>query len=244
MVKTPLIELRQLNKSYFNETLETKVLFDIDLKIEKGEFVAIMGPSGSGKSTLMHILGFLDNFTSGSYLFQGDPARQMDDDTLAAIRATRVSFVFQAFNLLPRTSVLDNVMLPLIYHPTITLQERQKLALEAIEKVDLLDRKDYFSNQLSGGQKQRVAIARALVTQPDVIFADEPTGNLDSKSGIQVMKALQDLHGSGHTIILVTHEQATAEHAERIIRLKDGKIQSDNSDFTRRIAKDSDALNK
>jgi putative ABC transport system ATP-binding protein len=160
----PLIELKSLYKSYFNEDVETPVLFDINLKIQKGEFVAIMGPSGSGKSTLMHILGFLDHHTKGEYLFQGEPTLQMSDDALAKIRATRVSFVFQAFNLLPRTTVLNNVMLPLIYHPTISASERVERALNAIEIVGLTQRKDFLSSQLSGGQKQRVAIARALVT--------------------------------------------------------------------------------
>ncbi len=240
----PLIEVKNLSKSYFNEELETPVLFNIDLTINRGEFVAIMGPSGSGKSTLMHILGFLDNFTGGAYLFQGDAAQKMDDDTLAKIRATRVSFVFQAFNLLPRTSVFENVLLPLVYHPTIPANERKKRVEKAIAAVGLTDRTNYLSSQLSGGQKQRVAIARALVTEPDVIFADEPTGNLDSHSGIQVMEALQKLHEDGHTIILVTHERSTAEHAQRIIQLSDGKIVSDSNKFKRRIAKDEGHLKK
>lgn len=239
-----LIELNQICKSYFNDELETKVLFDIDLTIRKGEFVAIMGPSGSGKSTLMHIMGFLDNFTSGSYLFKGEPTGKMDDDTLARIRATRVSFVFQSFNLLPRTSVLQNVMLPLLYHPDVAPSKREAKAKQAVATVDLSDRETYLSNQLSGGQKQRVAIARALVTEPEVIFADEPTGNLDSKSGVQVMSALQELHEEGHTIVLVTHEQATAEHAERIIRLRDGRIESDGNGFKRRVAKNEKSLQK
>ena len=229
----PLIELKNLSKSYFNEEIETPVLFDINLIIKKGEFVAIMGPSGSGKSTLMHILGFLDHHTKGDYLFQGDPTVKMSDDALARIRATRVSFVFQAFNLLPRTTVLQNVMLPLLYHPTIQASERAERAMDAIEVVGLTPRKDFLSSQLSGGQKQRVAIARALVTEPDIIFADEPTGNLDSASGVAVMQALQALHEKGHTIILVTHERTTAEHAERIIHIKDGRIASDTRDFKR-----------
>ena len=238
----PLIELRGLKKSYYNEGLETSVLFGIDLTIHKGEFLAIMGPSGSGKSTLMHILGFLDMLTGGEYLFQGQPVGNLTDDMLARIRATRVSFVFQAFNLLARASVTENVMLPLLYHPTIPVKERLPRALQAIETVGLTPRKDYLSNQLSGGQKQRVAIARALVTEPEVIFADEPTGNLDSASGIAVMEALQQLHKDGHTIILVTHERTTAEHAERIIRLRDGKIEADETGFKRRIAKDISEL--
>jgi putative ABC transport system ATP-binding protein len=232
----PLIELRDVHKSYFNDDVETPVLHDINLIINKGDFVAIMGPSGSGKSTLMHILGFLDSHTKGDYLFQGQATQKFDDDELAKIRATRVSFVFQAFNLLPRTTVLQNVMLPLLYHPTIKSSERMQKSLHAIETVGLTERKDFLSSQLSGGQKQRVAIARALVTEPEVIFADEPTGNLDSASGIAVMQALQDLHESGHTIILVTHEKTTAEHAQRIIKIKDGRIESDSKEFKRVIA--------
>ncbi len=234
--QVPLIEIRNLSKSYFNEGVETPVLHSLDLRINKGEFVAIMGPSGSGKSTLMQILGFLDLQTSGTYLFQGEPTQRMDDDDLARIRATRVSFVFQAFNLLPRTTVTQNVMLPLLYHPSIPPRQRLDRALKAVETVGLLDRKDYMSSQLSGGQKQRVAIARALVTDPEVIFADEPTGNLDSASGIAVMDALQRLHSDGHTIILVTHERTTAEHAQRIITIRDGHIESDASNFQRKVA--------
>lgn len=239
---SPLIEIKKLSKSYFNEELETAVLFDLDLTIEKGEFVAIMGPSGSGKSTLMHILGFLDHHTKGQYLFQGDATRSMTDDELARIRATRVSFVFQAFNLLPRTTVLDNVLLPLLYHPTIPASDRMERAQKAIDTVGLTERTHYLSSQLSGGQKQRVAIARALVTEPEVIFADEPTGNLDSVSGVQVMEALQTLHEHGHTIILVTHESSTAEHAERIIRIRDGHIESDVRDFKRIRAREGEKL--
>ncbi len=232
----PLIETKKLSKSYTTGDVETRVLHEVDLKISKGEFVAIMGPSGSGKSTLMHILGFLDTPTSGEYLFNGESAKTFDDDELAHIRGTNVSFVFQAFNLLPRTTVLENVMLPLLYHPTIKPSQRKELALKAIASVGLSDRAEYFSNQLSGGQQQRVAIARALVTEPEIIFADEPTGNLDSNSGAQVMKILQDLHKQGHTIILVTHEQSTAMHSERILHILDGKIQSDSKDFKRIIA--------
>lgn len=238
----PLIEIKNLQKSYYNDEVETPVLHDINLTIEKGEFVAIMGPSGSGKSTLMHILGFLDAQTKGAFLFQGKPTLQMSDDDLARIRATRVSFVFQAFNLLPRTTVMQNVMLPLLYHPTIKANEREKRARKAIETVGLENRADYLSSQLSGGQKQRVAIARALVTDPEVIFADEPTGNLDSASGIAVMDALQKLNDHGHTIILVTHELTTAQHARRIIRIKDGRIESDSRDFKRVMAGEKGVL--
>lgn len=237
-----LIEIQNLSKSYVNDDVVTPVLFDINLQIAKGEFVAIMGPSGSGKSTLMHILGFLDGYTSGTFLFQGELTNTFDDDELARIRATRVSFVFQAFNLLPRTTVLENVMLPLLYHPTIPVADRVTLAEKAVQTVGLADRSSYLTSQLSGGQKQRVAIARALVTNPDVIFADEPTGNLDSASGVAVMQALQKLNDDGHTIILVTHERTTAEHAKRIIHIRDGRIVSDSSDFKRVVAGQKDHL--
>ncbi len=234
----PLIKTTDLSKSYFSASgFETRVLFDIDLTIEKGEFVAIMGPSGSGKSTLMHILGFLDSPTEGTYTYKGTKMREMSDDDLARIRATEVSFVFQQFNLLPRASVKENVMLPLLYHPTIKASEREEKTMEAIESVGLTDRTTFLTNQLSGGQQQRVAIARALVTRPEIIFADEPTGNLDSASGSQVMNILQDLHEKGHTIILVTHERKTAEHSERILHILDGEIDSDSKDFTRVVAK-------
>lgn len=239
---TPLIETRGLKKSYFNDDIETPVLHGIDLKIYKGEFVSIMGPSGSGKSTLMHILGFLDNHTGGDYFFQGRQTLSMTDDALARIRATRVSFVFQAFNLLPRTTVLQNVMLPLLYHPTIPESERMQRTLKAIETVGLMERKDFLSSQLSGGQKQRVAIARALVTDPEVIFADEPTGNLDSASGVAIMNAIQILNDRGHTVILVTHERATAQHAKRIITIRDGRIESDSAAFKRVIAGTNDHI--
>lgn len=238
----PLIELHKLCKEYANDEVVTPVLFDIDLRINRGEFVAIMGPSGSGKSTLMHILGFLDSQTSGQYLFQGLQSNNMTDDELAKIRATRVSFVFQAFNLLARTTVYQNVMLPLLYHPVIELHERDMLVKNAIETVGLTDRSSYLTSQLSGGQKQRVAIARSLVTNPDVIFADEPTGNLDSQSGIAIMQALQQLNDNGHTIILVTHEKTTAEHAKRIIHIKDGRIDADTTNFRRVIAQEETLL--
>jgi putative ABC transport system ATP-binding protein len=232
----PLIALSGLHKSYFNEEVETAVLHGIDLKIDGGEFVAIMGPSGSGKSTLMHILGFLDRPTKGMYAFLGEDTAGKSDSDLAAIRATKVSFVFQAFHLLPRATVLENVMLPLLYHPGIVPADREKYARKAIASVGLTDRIGFYSSQLSGGQKQRVAIARALVTEPALIFADEPTGNLDSASGLQVMEVLEKLNAAGHTIILVTHERATAEFADRIVHIKDGLIESDTRTHKRRRA--------
>jgi putative ABC transport system ATP-binding protein len=222
-----IISIQGLKKSYFNEGIETPVLHGIDFSIPSGQFVAIMGPSGSGKSTLMHILGFLDTLTEGKYIFDGRDVSTLNDDQLAQMRGENVGFIFQAFNLLPKTSVLDNVMLPLLYSK-VPPAERIKMAMEAIESVGLGHRVHNLSNQLSGGERQRVAIARALIRKPSVIFADEPTGNLDSKSGAQVMQILQDLNlKQGHTIILVTHETSTAEHAERILKLRDGLLQSD-----------------
>jgi len=231
-----IIKIENLKKQYENEEVITPVLFGLDFEIKKGEFVAIMGPSGSGKSTLMHILGFLDKLSTGKYLFEDVDVSSLDDEQLAEMRGNKIGFIFQAFNLLPRTSVLENVLLPLVY-TKLSQTERLTKAKNAIEAVGLTHRINNLSNQLSGGEKQRVAIARALVNDPSVIFADEPTGNLDSKSGLQVMKILQDLNiKHGHTIILVTHEKYTAEHAERIIRMKDGMIESDEKVKTRLIA--------
>lgn len=221
-----LIELKNLTKVYKNEAVETVALDGIDFKIDSGEFIAIMGPSGSGKSTLLHILGSLDRPSGGNYIFEGKNMNEYSDMDLAKIRNKKMGFIFQAFNLLPRISVFDNVRLPLLYSDIKEPLWKESVE-KAIESVGLSNRIYHEPSQLSGGEKQRVAIARALVTNPAVIFADEPTGNLDSKSGGQVMEAIEELHSLGRTIILITHETYTAEYAERIIRLRDGKIESD-----------------
>ncbi len=224
----PLIKLENLRKVYNNDT-ENRVeaLKGIDLQIEQGEFLAIMGPSGSGKSTLMHLIGFLDRPTSGKYFFEGEEVTQFTDNDLADIRNRRVGFVFQAFNLLPRTTTLDNVMLPMLYAQTQSAQQMQAKALEMVSLVGLSDRANHHPSELSGGQQQRVAIARALVNDPKVIFADEPTGNLDSKSSTEIMDLFKRLNQSGHTLIFVTHEEDIAAYATRVIRVKDGVIISD-----------------
>jgi putative ABC transport system ATP-binding protein len=220
-----LIELKKIIKNYDNGGVITRVLRGVDLSVDEGEFVAIMGPSGSGKSTLMHTIGFLDRPTEGVYLFDGEDTGSFTDDELARIRNARIGFVFQSFNLLPRTSVLENVMLPLSYSDTKGNHENR--AKKALEAVGLGERLHFMSNQISGGQKQRVAIARALVCDPKVIFADEPTGNLDSKSGATVMNILEKLNKDGRTIILVTHDKQVALHANRIVTIRDGEIVSD-----------------
>jgi putative ABC transport system ATP-binding protein len=228
MSKTePVIRIQGLKKAYFNDDIPTHVLHGIDIEIQKGEFVAVMGPSGSGKSTLMQILGFLDTLTDGKYHFEGRDVSKLTDDELATLRGEKVGFIFQSFNLLPKTSVLENVKLPLLYSD-VPIHERDKLAMEAIGIVGLGSRVNNLSNQLSGGERQRVAIARALVRKPSVIFADEPTGNLDSKNGQAVMDTLLELNiKKNHTIILVTHETDTAAYAERILTLHDGLLVGD-----------------
>jgi ABC-type lipoprotein export system ATPase subunit len=236
-----LIKVENITKDYVNEEVVTSVLKGISFKIEPGEFVAIMGPSGSGKSTLMHILSFLDRLTLGTFEFEGKNITGFEDDYLAELRNERIGFVFQSFNLLARTSVLDNVKLPLLYSKK---KNHDELAKKALEAVGLSHRLEFYTNQISGGEKQRVAIARALVCDPAVIFADEPTGNLDSKSGNIVMQILQKLNNEGRTIILVTHEQNTANHAKRILRIKDGLLTSDEMVKNRTIATESNELVK
>jgi putative ABC transport system ATP-binding protein len=233
-----LIEITDVKKTYFTDGVETPVLHGISFSIERGEFVAIMGPSGSGKSTLLHLLGFLDRQTSGKYSFDGKTIDDLGDDEVAHTRNKKMGFVFQAFNLLPRHTVTENVKLPLLYSD-IPEKKWEKLAKKAIDSVDLGHRADFDVVKLSGGEKQRVAIARALVNSPQIIFADEPTGNLDSGSGSTIMKILQTLNEEeGHTIILVTHETYTAEYAGRIIRLLDGKVESDTKVSKRHTRED------
>ncbi|MBN2091434.1 ABC transporter ATP-binding protein [candidate division KSB1 bacterium] len=221
-----LIELETVSKVYEIGTVEVNALKEVSLQIKDNEYLAIMGPSGSGKSTLMNILGCLDTPTSGKYLFVGHLVSDMNDDQLAEIRNREIGFVFQTFNLLPRATALHNVELPLIYNGT-PASKRKKMAEEALERVGLADRMHHRPNELSGGQRQRVAIARALVNNPKIILADEPTGNLDTRTGDEIMEIFELLHDQGNTIILVTHEEYIAEHANRIVRLRDGKIERD-----------------
>jgi len=232
-----LMEVKSLEMTYRDEEVATPVLRGLTFQINKGEFVAVMGPSGSGKSTLLHILGFLERQTGGEYLFENKQTNEYSEEDIARIRNKKLGFVFQSFNLLPRTEVLENVKLPLLYSG---LKEEvwDGMAREAIEAVGLSHRTNFEPSQLSGGEKQRVAIARALVNNPEVIFADEPTGNLDSKSGEVVMEIIEKLHSEmGHTVILITHETYTAEYAERIIRLRDGMVESDTKVLNRRTGK-------
>lgn len=221
-----VIEIRNIIRDFKLGQEVVHVLKGIDLDIKRGEYVAIMGPSGSGKSTLMNLLGCLDTPTAGSYNLNGNDVSQMSDDDLADIRNTEIGFVFQTFNLLPRTTALDNVALPMVYAGA-SKKERVERASEVLTDVGLADRMDHKPNQLSGGQRQRVAVGRALVNKPSIILADEPTGNLDSKTGVEIMKLFGDIHKSGNTVIMVTHEEDIAAHAKRVIRLRDGIIESD-----------------
>ncbi|OJV37707.1 MAG: macrolide ABC transporter ATP-binding protein [Bacteroidales bacterium 36-12] len=222
-----LIEIKNLSKNYIMGELEVPALIDINLQIQQNEYVAIMGPSGSGKSTLMNILGCLDTPTSGEYLFKDKDVSVLDDDDLSTMRNKEIGFVFQNFNLLPKLNALQNVEMPLIY-AGIRSQERKMLALESLNKVGLSERTHHKPSELSGGQRQRVAVARALVTKPGILLADEPTGALDSKTGEEIMALFKQLHQDGNTIIIITHEQEIANHANRIIHIRDGKIYSDN----------------
>ena len=227
-METEVIRLDRIVKNYKIGTIIVEALRSVSLVIKKSEFVALMGPSGSGKSTLMNILGCLDTPTSGSYFLNGEDVSKMDDNSLAEIRNRQIGFVFQTFNLLPRSTALENVMLPLIY-AGVGKGRRIELAQRTLEEVNLGDRIAHKPNELSGGQRQRVAIARALVNHPSIILADEPTGNLDSKTSIEILGLLEEIHKMGNTVIIVTHEEDIAQHAHRIIRLMDGKISSDES---------------
>jgi len=222
----PLIETQDLWKTYQMGTEEVHALRGVSIQIERGEYVAIMGPSGSGKSTLMNLIGCLDTPSQGSYLLNNKQVSQMNDDELARIRNQEIGFVFQTFNLLPRATALHNVELPLIY-AGVSSKTRSERANDALAKVELTDRKLHRPNQLSGGQRQRVAIARALVNNPSILLADEPTGNLDSKTGVEIMNLFARLHETGNTIVLVTHEPDVAVHAHRTISIRDGQVEKD-----------------
>jgi len=229
-----IIEVNKLSKIYKTDILETVALDNVSFKIKKGEFVAIMGPSGSGKSTLMHILGALDKPTQGQYILDGENVEQLSDDELSDIRNRKIGFVFQAFNLLPRTTCIKNVMLPMAYGG-IPKEEREEKAKKLLDMVGLSDRLYHTSNQISGGQQQRVAIARALVMNPSLLMADEPTGNIASAQAEEIMTIFQKINDEGNTIVMITHEPDIAEHAKRIIQLKDGKIINDNPIHQKRI---------
>jgi putative ABC transport system ATP-binding protein len=220
---TAVIELRGISRTYSMGRLEVAALQGVDLTVESGEFVSIVGPSGSGKSTLMNIIGCLDRATAGEYLLSGTPVAELDDDDLARYRSRTIGFVFQSFNLLPRTSALENVATPLLYQG-VPRADRIARAAAALERLGLSDRLDHVPTELSGGQQQRVAIARALVTEPALILADEPTGNLDSAAGADVMALLHDLHGAGRTVVLITHDHEVAEQAPRQVHVRDGRI--------------------
>ena len=231
-----LIEVKDLTKTYQTGEVQVHALVSVSLTIQNGEFLAIMGASGSGKSTFMNILGCLDEPTSGSYLMEGNNVLSSDKNTLAALRNNKLGFVFQSFNLLPRTSALENVELPLLYNNKVTAEERRRMAIESLTAVGLADRVDAMPNQLSGGQQQRVAIARALVNDPLVIMADEPTGNLDSRTSYEIMDIFQKLNDKGITIVMVTHEPDIAEFAKTNIVFKDGKIIANHEVQDRKIA--------
>ena len=229
-----IIHLENIRKSYFMGKQAISVLKGIDLDIRKNEYVALMGPSGSGKSTLMNILGCLDSPTAGTYILNGHDVSKMADDDLATIRNKEIGFVFQQFNLLPRLSALENVALPLVY-AGISKKLRNEMAMEVVQKVGLEERSHHKPNELSGGQCQRVAIARALVNNPSIILADEPTGNLDSKTSVEIMDIFGKIHDAGNTVVLVTHEEDIANYARRIIRLRDGVIETDKQNIRHHV---------
>jgi len=226
MSQQPLIQINDIGRKYLIGAETIHALKSVTLEISKGEFVALMGPSGSGKSTLMNILGCLDTPTRGAYILNGISVSDMSDDQLAEVRNKEIGFVFQTFNLLPRSTSLDNVALPLIY-AGLSKKKREEKARAALESVGLGNRVDHKPNELSGGQRQRVAVARALINDPSIILADEPTGNLDTKTSIEIMGLLEEIHSKGNTIILVTHEEDIAQHAHRIVRMRDGLIEDD-----------------
>ena len=220
-----LIDIKDVYKIYQMGSTQINALDGLNCKIEKGEYVALMGPSGSGKSTLMNVIGCLDSPTSGEYLLNDKNVSGMSDDELAAVRNIEIGFVFQSFNLLPRTSALENVALPLVY-AGVPKSKRSERAQNALEKVGIGDRGDHKPNELSGGQRQRVAIARALVNNPSIVLADEPTGNLDTKSSLEIMAIFQEIHNDGNTVVMVTHEEDIAAYAKRTIRMRDGKLEN------------------
>jgi len=235
----PVISVLNLVKTYTVGEVEVRALRGVSLDVEPGEFLAVTGPSGSGKSTLMHILGCLDRPTSGTYLLDGRDVSRMTKDQLAEVRNRKIGFVFQGFNLLSRTTALDNVELPLLYRGKTRASDRRKLAIDALSEVGLADRAGHHSNQLSGGQQQRVAIARALVTKPSILLADEPTGNLDTRTSVEVMGIFQRLNlAHGITVLVITHEPDIAEYATRVISFRDGHIVSDQTVKRRRMAED------
>jgi putative ABC transport system ATP-binding protein len=234
MKNESIIIVKNLSKIYKTDVLETIALNNVSFEIQKGEFVAIMGPSGSGKSTLMHILGALDKPTSGTYILDGHNVEKLNDDQLAEIRNRQIGFVFQSYNLLPRTTTVKNVMLPMAY-AGIDKEEREKRAIEYLKMVGLGDRLKHTSNQLSGGQQQRVAIARALSMHPSIILADEPTGNIASAQAEEIMSIFQKINNEGNTVIMITHEPDIAEHAKRIIVIRDGKIVTDSTNHKQKI---------
>ncbi len=231
-----IIETQHLSKIYHMDGVQTVALSDVSIIVKRGEFVAIMGPSGSGKSTLMHILGALDQPTTGTYILDGENVEKLSDDQLADIRNHKIGFIFQAYNLLPRTTALKNVMVPMVY-AGVPKEERLATATKYLQMVGLGDRLDHTSNQLSGGQQQRVAIARALVLSPALLLADEPTGNIATNQAEEIMAIFQKLNAEGHTIVMITHEPDIAEHAQRIIHIRDGKIVNDSSDHSQRLIK-------